>query len=782
MLAALLGWVAGCDDDPKNTTSDTGMDTVGMDTAGMDTAGMDTTGVDTTGVDTSGGDTGTDVSIDPVGLTARPSNPNCVAPVREVASGPVTWTWHDWGGADNLNLMMMRQTPAGDWIEIYREGGVYVVDSQGQRNGPLLNITVNTEGEMGLLGFDIHPDWPSTPELFFYYVTLETNVILHIDRYTANPSASPITIDSASRTEIWSLDRGFPWNNHVGGTIEFDPLASTPTLYLATGDGEQQDQVMNLASQHGKMMRIDVSSPPYTPEIVAMGLRNPFRWSFDSQTGDLWIGDVGDDMFEEIDFLPRNQIPGPGGTPINFGWPVMEGFHCRTGSDPANSCGHSEPLTLPVHAYGRNVGVSVIGGRAYRGSAIAGIDGHYFFNDIFVQNGESSWQLFPNTNQDPGNIEDDYSQNVLNEGGFVGYTEDNNGEIWAFAMWGGIWRLEVGESSQPAEPMPSLLSETGCFDTSGAPGAGLVPYDLNAPLWSDGATKARWLALPDGESITIGADGDFEFPVGTVLAKEFTQEGVRVETRLFVRHPDGVWAGYSYAWVDGSGNALTDAELLPEAAATRPVPGTSATWTYPSRNQCLTCHTEAAGRSLGVEVGQLNRELTYPSTGITANQLDTLAAVGMIDDPSSFGDRAFPNYDDTSIPVADRVWSYLHSNCSNCHRVGGSGMGGRSAMPSVSYDLFADRSGDHPLEAALCGVVAGSGDLGLGTGAQLVEPGLPGDWSNLGAGGSVLYLRMAARPGVSGSTGAMPLIGSEQVDDVHGLPLTAEWIQGLNCP
>ena len=333
--------------------------------------------------------------------------------------------------------------------------------------------------------------------------------------------------------------------------------------------------------------------------------------------------------------------------------------------------------------------------------------------------------------------------------------------------------------------LPTLLSETGCFGADGNPSAGLVPYSLLAPLWSDNASKLRYIALPDGTHATLNDRGDFLFPVGTVLVKEFLLEDVRVETRLLMQHSDGFWAGYSYAWVDSDGTLLPEGELLPEAVdpVTRDVASIDETWTYPSREECLGCHTDAAARSLGVEVGHLNVDMAYPG-GQTANQLYTLWSLGMLEgDIESYGSRAYPAFDDETAPLADRVWSYLNVNCSGCHnRIGGPGGLGVSRMPDVRYDLMADPEEPHFLTTSLCGAVSTAADIGLGPDALLVSPGNPGHWSDLDAGGSVMYLRMAARPDLAGTTGVMPPIGTALPDTEGGLPIVAEWIANLTCP
>ena len=726
------------------------------------------------------------------GLAARPENTTCIAPERPVFAGPLEWQ-HDRDGRADF-MMMTRQLPDDSWIEIYRDGQVYFVSAELQRqSAPLLTLpdVVSTD-ELGLLGLAVHPNYPASPYFYFYYAALESDsVYVRIDRYTATGSGASLAIDAGSRLEIFEFDRGQAYGIHAGGAIEFDPTATVPTLYAAMGDGGQDDLVQDGSTYFGKLVRIFVDTAPYTPQVIGTGLRNPFRFSFDSLTGDLWIGDVGGSLWEEINFIAASDIPTSDELALNFGWPILEGNACRSGSDPSNYCGQSAPTVLPliapIHTYAHTenggFGVSVIGGRVYRGDEIAGLSGTYIFGDIWANGGERSWRLLPNPDSSDPN--DSFVRSVIpGNHEFIAFTEDNAGALYGITRLNGdVVRLVASSGDGgTGDTLPSALSETGCFDQDGMPASALVPYDLNAPLWSDGSSKLRWIALPNEASATIEDDGDLEFPNGTILAKEFSMDGVRVETRLFIRHPDGVWAGYSYAWIDEEGNAESDGRLLPDEVITRNVPGTNKTWTYPSRGQCTQCHTSAAGGSLGLEIGQLNRDFNY-SSGVTANQVHTLSSINMITGSlDSFTGRAIPAYDDESAPLADRAWAYLHANCSSCHQPGASGMQGRSSMPDLRYDLFANRSDAHPLQTVFCDVPAGAGDLGLGPGALLVTPGNPGNWAELEEGGSILFLRMAARPAVDGTSGAMPQIGSAVVDDEWGLPLVQEWIENLSCP
>ncbi len=233
--------------------------------------------------------------------------------------------------------------------------------------------------------------------------------------------------------------------------------------------------------------------------------------------------------------------------------------------------------------------------------------------------------------------------------------------------------------------IPALLSQTGVFSDTAKriPGKELIPYDLVVAFWSDGADKSRWIALPDGK-IAFSATGEWRFPPGTVFVKNFDlpTDGAgaspkrRLETRLLVCDSAGGVYGVVYKWrADGS-----DADLL-EGSQTEDISIRSAngevhqqSWYYPSRQDCLTCHTANAGGVLGVKTRQMNRSFTYPS-GISDNQLRTWSHLGLFapgfkdEDLRSFA--ALASADDASRTLEDRARSYLDANCSQCHRPGG---------------------------------------------------------------------------------------------------------------
>jgi mono/diheme cytochrome c family protein len=228
--------------------------------------------------------------------------------------------------------------------------------------------------------------------------------------------------------------------------------------------------------------------------------------------------------------------------------------------------------------------------------------------------------------------------------------------------------------------------------------------------------------------------------------KNFTLNGELIETRLFMRHTDtGNWGGYTYRW-----NAShTDATLVTGGLTT--TIGTQA-YTYPSEAQCLQCHTNAAGGSLGLETRQLNSSITYPATGRAANQIATLDAIGMFT-ASPTVQAAYPDPFDTTQPTADRARAYLHTNCAQCHRPNGG--------TPVNLDL---RYSTTIANTNACNVAPSSGNLGV-SGAQII---LPGDASR-----SVLYLRMSRR-----DANQMPPVGSHVVD-TQGAALLQQWINGM---
>jgi uncharacterized repeat protein (TIGR03806 family) len=282
------------------------------------------------------------------------------------------------------------------------------------------------------------------------------------------------------------------------------------------------------------------------------------------------------------------------------------------------------------------------------------------------------------------------------------------------------------------EGLPLQLGETGCFQPADPtrPVAALVPYSVRTPLWSDGADKDRWLALPDGARIHVEADGDFTLPPGSVLIKTFRLGTQRIETRFFVHHENGPWSGYTYEWND----AGTDATLLDEGSHRKTIGQHE--WHLPSRAECDNCHTSVAGHALGLELAQLDRE-----------QRQRLAALDLFDGPLP----EVPALSDAGIEPAR---AYLHANCAGCHRPGV----GNSGTTDLRVATLLSATG-------ACNEAPRKGSLGLGADYKIIAPGQPDK--------SMMVLRMREL-----ASGRMPPVGSLRVDE-EGVALVSDWIRGL---
>jgi uncharacterized repeat protein (TIGR03806 family) len=316
-----------------------------------------------------------------------------------------------------------------------------------------------------------------------------------------------------------------------------------------------------------------------------------------------------------------------------------------------------------------------------------------------------------------------------------------------------------------AGKIPPLLSQTGAFrDTRNlVPSAGLIPYDIVVPFWSDGAAKARWVAVPNAK-IKYSSSGDWVFPKGTVFVKTFelpvdaASPGVkrRLETRLLVCDSAGGVYGVVYKWRPDN----SDADLL-ETSQTEEIPIKTAagevrrqTWYYPSRPDCLACHNAKTSGVLGVKARQMNRTFTYPS-GVTDNELRAWNHAGLFTPEVNDADLAalptLASADDAARSVQDRARSYLDANCSQCHRPGG----------TVAYF---DARYDTPLEKQE-----------LIDGPVLIDQGIdrPRVISPHDIWRSIMYMRVNTVDDIK-----MPPIARETIDQ-KGVKLLRDWIESL---
>jgi len=278
-------------------------------------------------------------------------------------------------------------------------GTVLIYDALGIRPTPFLDIRslVLSGGERGLLSVAFHPLYRDNGFFFVYYTN--RNGDNNIARYKVS-SADPNLADPASGVILLTIPHP-TYANHNGGQLQFGPDGY---LYIGTGDGgsagDPNNHAQDLTQLLGKLLRIDVNHglpytiPPSNPflahdgartEIWAYGLRNPWRFSFDRSTGDLWIGDVGQDAFEEVDLQPATSIGGE-----NYGWRKMEGFHCY---NPATNCADPS-FTMPILEYSHAQGAcSISGGYRYRGTQIPSLAGAYLYGDYCIG---TIWSATPN--------------------------------------------------------------------------------------------------------------------------------------------------------------------------------------------------------------------------------------------------------------------------------------------------------------------------------------------------------------------------------------------------
>ena len=595
---------------------------------------------------------------------------------------------------------------------------------------------VDLRSETGLLGLAFHPGFAANGRFFVHYSGKSFRTVLSEFRVPRDDR------DRADPEERVLLEVPQPNDSHNGGHIEFGPDGY---LYMGLGDGgpegePRHDHGQDLTTLLGAILRIDVDAgdegygiPADNPfagndrgwreEIWAYGLRNPWRFSFDPHTGLIWVGDVGEKDREEIDLAER------GG---NYGWARMEGTLCR---DP-DGCGDS--LIPPVFEYGRGEGLAVIGGFVYRGSRWPQLAGLYLFGDF---GSRKVWALRRDG-------EAWVSELLAVADNYVhAFGRDAEDEFYVLAR-NAVYRLEPAAGR---ELPPPRLSETGVFSsmTSREPAAGVWPYEVNAPLWSDGAGKKRYLALPEDGRIRYRSDGAWEFPDGTVLVKSFYVGERIAETRLLIKrtgYPG--WDGYSYRWNDDRNEAfLLEVAGTVEYPVSSPEGGRTHSHYFPSRGQCGDCHTPASGYVLGLRTGQMNRDgliENWEREGLFAGEL-----------PAAGTWAKWPEPEDESLPLVPRARAYLAANCANCHR------------PEHGSRALFDLRFDTPLKETGILESARLGNLGIHE-ARIVERGEPQR--------SLLYVRML-------ETGRwrMPPLATALVD-TQGAGLVGRWIERLGDP
>jgi uncharacterized repeat protein (TIGR03806 family) len=648
-----------------------------------------------------------------------------------------------------------------------------------------MKLAITTVADDGLLGMAFHPGYATNHYFYTFFTRNQTSsqgdgrhmVLARFETSPSDPNAA------LTNSELPLISQYDAYNYHHAGDLHFGPDGY---LYVALGDGGPQRDGDNHSQTitndfFSGLLRLDVDRRPgnllpnphpanttnyFVPsdnpfvgvtnfdgvtinpadvrtEFYAVGLRVPWRFSFDEPTGRLYLGDVGQDAYEEVDIITKGS---------NYGWAYREGLHPGPKTAPEGFTS-IDPILEYDHGTATNQGNSITGGIVYRGARIPNLAGWYVFADYISGN---VWRLLYNGT----NVVN--WERIASSAGLVSFAADpSNGDVlMANVDENTIKRLVYNSISD--DLLPPTLADTGVFTNISTltPNPGFVPYDVNVPLWSDSAWKQRWVSVPLTEQLTFNPTNYWTFPTGAVWVKHFELEltnGVpesrrRLETRLLVRDStsSGVY-GVTYRWDDSQTNAV----LVPDQGMDETFSITDGdnvrtqVWHYPSRSECLLCHTLQAVGVLGFNAPQLNRDFNYD--GITDNQLRALSNAGYFTAPltNRYSLLALAPATNESASVEFRARSYLMANCSHCHQPGGSAPGTFDARIWT------------PLSAA--GLVGGAlfNDAGDRDNRVIV----PGSLSN-----SMLHTRLSVR-----GSGQMPPLASS-VLDTQAIALVRRWI------
>lgn len=623
--------------------------------------------------------------------------------------------------------------------------------------------------EAGAEGVAFHPafaepDAEGFGELFLFYVTRGEDALLdRLSRFrwegdAVHPDSEEILIEQRHR---WQIDG--EWGEHFGGSLLFGPDGY---LYVAVGDeggkarGDNPQRIdRNLFSG---LLRVDVdedpdrSHPPPRPpkdgrtrgygipndnpfvgvegaleEFWAIGLRNPWGFSFDRETGEMWLGDVGHIAVEEID------LGIAGG---NYQWSYKEGDADGPLPRPAPLLGIEQ---RPIYSYPHSSGdSSIIGGAVYRGPH-DDLRGHYVFGD----HGSGRIRTLLRSEEAALPVVEEIASVPRNH--LLAITQRKDGRLLVLGRHPvGVSRLVAGDLSDRPLP-PKRLSWTGLFSdlTPLTPAPGVVPYEVNAPAYADGAEARRWIALPgdDRDRTSSGArqkriifrrEGSWTFPPGTVFVQHLERRGSPAETRLLVLPKEGSIYGVVYRWDERGRNPIRVDE---------------------EARSCTECHTAAAGYVLGVNARQLSRSVQLDEAHGQTNQLRAWERAGMLTDTPAraaripakqLRARPLRAIEAKDASLERRARSYLDVNCAFCHQ-------GSASSFAVDVDTpTSELVGRSPRNS-----------FGI-DGARLIVPGDPER--------SLIWRRIATDdPGL-----AMPPVGRDTIDE-RGAELIAEWIRSL---
>ncbi len=692
--------------------------------------------------------------------------------------------------------LLIRSDPAKHRLWIVEQGGaIYSFPDHSDVSQPDLfvdlkqsfdQLTPNPDAGRfsSAYGLAFHPEYPQVPVCWITYTLDAAKPGQHLEDGT-RLSRFNVTIDDSGvpHCDVASEQVVLTWleGGHNGACLEFGPDGY---LYVSAGDGEvpnppdPRDAGQDVSNLLSTVLRIDVMSqgndPLYQvpadnpfvdlqdarPEIWAYGFRNPWKMTF-APDGELWLGDVGWELYEMVYRVRR------GG---NYGWSIMEG------PQPVRPSARRGPTEIlpPAIALAHTDAASVTGGYVYRGARFPDLAGSYIFGDFETRR---IWSA-----QFEGEKLKSLTDLVRPSLRLVAFGEDTSNELLMLNYEAGtIHELRAGLATEATQPFPARLSETGLFAdlVKSQPAVGVIPFEINTPMWNDGARAERWLAVPGNEMIEVLKDStrrenwmwreQMLFPKDSVLArtiklKDDKNLDVNLETQLL--HFDGIdWKAYSYVWTTDQ----QDAELVPAAGLELDLNKYGAftnsnvqSWRIQSRSECIRCHNQWVGGPLAFTPSQLNRSIT--TTGESdVNQLLALRDGGWLTgeipaDPEHATDSnwtALTNPNDPSTDSKVRARSWLAVNCGHCHQNGAGGTATIDLRPAIDLD-----------QMKLAGIKPTQGTFDLDE-ALLVSKGR--------FTSSVLLYRIS-----TAGRGHMPHIGSTTPDPA-GISAVSDWIISLDA-
>ena len=626
----------------------------------------------------------------------------------------------------------------------------------------VVNFAEQIPGVQQVYSLTFHPDFQQNRYCYVCYIKGDNDPEgTHVARFRMT-DADPPTIDVTTETTMLTWRSG----GHNGCCLKFGPDGC---LYISTGDAapanppDTMKTGQDLSDLLSSILRIDVDHadaeknyriPADNPfvdlqgargEVWAYGLRNPWRMSFDRKTGDLWVGDVGWELWEMLYRVER------GG---NYGWAVMEG---RQSTNPEWPRGPS-PILPPTIDHPHTESSSITEGLTYYGSRLKELHGTHIYGDYDT----GKFWGFRYVNGDVV----DHRELADTTHRVVSFGEDHSGECLILDhIAGTIHRLAPNPKPDQSQTFPQKISESGLFASveEQTPALGVMPYSINAELWSDDADAERFVAVP--HELSIKAEGPaWTFPTDSVLVKTLSLEmhrgdpasRRRIETQIL--HYDGIdWMPYTYQWNDeqtdaslvgATGTERTFEIMDPEATGGKRLQ----TWRFSGRAECQRCHNKWSGPALAFNTPQLNTDLDPGGTSLS--QIDLFAQIGLLEKPVATENRpklASPG--NVSATLDDRARAYLQVNCAHCHRMHAGG----SVLSLMHYDV--------PLEQTnMVGARPSQGTFGIYA-AQVIAPRDPFR--------SIMLYRMAKLGG-----GRMPHIGSLEVDR-DGVELISQWIEQM---